>query len=400
MKRDFAWAIDPISPETFLSEYFEKKHMVVHRAQGDYYRDLLSLEDIDEVMTHRVLQAGELQLVKTGKGIEAKEFITEGDLIDPVRATRHFSEGATIVLPRLHHRLPRLAAFCRALETVFSCELQTNIYFTPDNAQGFKTHYDSHDVLVLQCHGTKTWRIYESPLELPLRSQAFDPATFERGEIIDEFTLQPGDFAYVPRGVVHDAIATDEISLHITTGLLATRWVEVLVEAISRVAHEDPAFRGALPPGFAEGSFDMSALKGTFDDLMARATAAADGPGVLGAFASRYRDLRLPVVPGHLNAHLAAEGLTPDSIVGARPDLIGRVVRAEDPEAEGAEVTVELSGAEIAFPAFVTPVLQKALTVPRFRIGDLPDDLDDAGKVVLVRRLLREGALRLISLNG
>ncbi|MCL4675526.1 MAG: hypothetical protein KJZ59_05775, partial [Pararhodobacter sp.] len=81
--------------------------------------------------------------------------------------------------------------FCRALESVLSCDLQTNIYLTPDNAQGFRTHYDSHDVIVLQTHGSKTWNIYESPLELPLRSQAFDPQGFTPGKIIDTFVTWP-----------------------------------------------------------------------------------------------------------------------------------------------------------------------------------------------------------------
>jgi hypothetical protein len=35
-----------------------------------------------------------------------------------------------------------------------------------------------------------------------------------------------------------------------------------------------------------------------------------------------------------------------------------------------------------------------ALGSPRFVVKDLPGDLDDAGKVVLVRRLVREGIVR------
>jgi ribosomal protein L16 Arg81 hydroxylase len=32
---------------------------------------------------------------------------------------------------------------------------QTNIYLSPPNAQGFGTHFDSHDVFVLQVAGSK-----------------------------------------------------------------------------------------------------------------------------------------------------------------------------------------------------------------------------------------------------
>ena len=40
------------------------------------------------------------------------------------------------------------------------------------------------------------------------------------------------------------------------------------------------------------------------------------------------------------------------------------------------------------------PAVRPALTTEQFRVRDLPGDLDDAGKLVLVRRLIREGLLQ------
>ena len=40
------------------------------------------------------------------------------------------------------------------------------------------------------------------------------------------------------------------------------------------------------------------------------------------------------------------------------------------------------------------PAVLHALTTERFRVRDLPGNLDDAGKLVLVRRLIREGLLQ------
>lgn len=158
---DFGKAIAPMTRETFFAEYFERRHFVIRREDRDYYRDLLSVTDIDAVLTQTVLTTDELNMVNKGNAVPFDDFCVPAGSIDPVRVAACFAQGATIILPVLHRRLPALLAYCRALETVFSCELQTNIYFTPDNAQGFKTHYDSHDVIVLQTHGTKTWRIHE-----------------------------------------------------------------------------------------------------------------------------------------------------------------------------------------------------------------------------------------------
>jgi ribosomal protein L16 Arg81 hydroxylase len=113
-----------------------------------------------------------------------------------------------------------LAAFCRSLEREFSVAFQTNAYLTPARAQGAKYHYDSHDVFVLQIAGSKHWTISGTPVELPLRGQDFDPSEHERGQPTLDFELEAGDFAYIPRGVVHDARSSESTSLHITVGVL------------------------------------------------------------------------------------------------------------------------------------------------------------------------------------
>ena len=49
---------------------------------------------------------------------------------------------------------------------------------------------------------------------------------------------------------------------------------------------------------------------------------------------------------------------------------------------------------EIAVLLHARPAVLHALTTERFRVRDLPGNLDDAGKLVLVRRLIREGLLQ------
>lgn len=398
-RMDFSRVIAPVSPEVFFAEYFEKRHLVVHRQDPEYYKALLSVDDIDRVLTETVLPVSDLQLVKNGAGIDEDRYSLPSGQVDPVQVAQFFAQGSTVILPQLNRRLPKLAAYCRALEVVFSCDLQTNIYFTPDNAQGFKTHYDSHDVIVLQTHGTKTWRIYESPMVLPLRSQAFDPAGFTPGAVIDTFVLGPGDMAYIPRGVVHDAIATDEVSLHITTGLLTPRWIDLLVEALVQQSLVDPAFRGAVPPGFANEGFDRSAMAAQFQALMARAAEKIDPAATFDSFAAEFRNRRLPVVPGQFLQHAAADGTGPQSRVELRPDLIWQVQTrpgADHGAEDEGEIVLSVYGLDIVFPGYVEETLRDALSRAQFRVDDLAGDLDSEGKVVLVRRLIREGVARLL----
>jgi len=395
-EQDFAWAIAPLSPATFMAEHFERRHLVIHRQDPDYYRGLLNLADIDAVMTGQVLPADELQLVTQSRPVPAEDYALASGFVDPVRATHHFHDGATIILPALHRRLPRLAAFCRALEAVFNCDLQTNIYLTPADAQGFKTHYDSHDVLVLQCHGTKTWRIYDSPLALPLRSQGFEPQGYQPGALIDTFVLQPGDMAYIPRGVAHDAIATDQVSLHVTTGLLAHRWVDLLAEILAEAARSDVAFRGALPPGYVGDAGIRAAMAGQAQALLARLAGTDGAAAMIETFAEGFRRRLQPVVPGHFSQFAAAADLAPGQAVGVRPGLVWALERWPGQDGAGDTVTLQVHETELDFPAAVEPSLRAALASARFTLGALPGGLDAKGQAVLVRRLLREGVLRLL----
>ncbi|MBO6675788.1 MAG: hypothetical protein JJ908_12000 [Rhizobiales bacterium] len=389
---DFDWSIAPVTREAFFGESFEKKHLVVHRNTPDYYRDLVSVDDIDRVVTTMGLSVPEVNVVRADATITPADFAYESGFIDAVRVNQLFADGATIIMSNLQERLPTLARFCRALENVFSSRIQTNIYLTPAHSQGFRAHYDNHDVLVLQVEGTKEWRIYDHPVELPLNTQAFNPHDVPIGEQTDSFVLEPGDMCYVPRGLTHDAVATDQTSLHITTGLMTRTWADLVTEAVIAVAHKDPAFRASLPPGHARGDFDMGAMEATFADLLKRLQDSASLPDLVSDIRSEFIGNRVPRVPGQMRQLARLAELSADSEVGAQPQLIFQLQDRTDPEGNPV-VQVSCQGAEMFLPAHTKSALETCLTNQRFKIRDLPSDLDDDGKLVLVKRLIREGLM-------
>jgi bifunctional lysine-specific demethylase and histidyl-hydroxylase MINA len=61
-------------------------------------------------------------------------------------------------------------------------------------------------------------------VELPLAGQGFDPAVHEQGAPTLEVELKAGDVGHIPRGIVHHARSGDNISLHITAGILRNTW--------------------------------------------------------------------------------------------------------------------------------------------------------------------------------
>ncbi len=385
----FDWAIAPTTPDTFFAEYFEKKPLVIKRGQPNYFSDLLSFTEMDRVISTMGLQHPEVNVTKSDGNITPADFAYETGQIDPVRVNQLFADGATVILSGLHERLPRLARYCRAMEAAMSARVQTNIYMTPPGNQGFNPHYDSHDVLVLQVQGTKEWRVYGTPIELPLQDQGFERG-MDVGEEVMRFMLEPGDTLYLPRGMAHDAVATDETSLHITTGLMFRTWADVLAEAVIAKAHREPAMRRALPPGFANHGADLDVYGDTYAEIVALLADAHVGK-MLGGFREEFLTGRVPRVEGQMAQLAMLDSLTVDGRVGGRPHLVYGLY-----DEEGEQVRLTAQGAEIVLPDFAKSAMEYCLTTPDFRVGDMGGELDDDGKLVLVKRMVREGLMQVL----
>lgn len=389
---DLSRLIHPSSTEAFFDGHFEAGVLHVPREDPGYYRSLLGMEDIDRVLTTLHLSHPDVHMVNAAKpDLDVGAYTYQSGLIDTARLYQEYAEGGTIVLNQLEGSLPSLMDLCRSMEREFSSRFQCNIYVTPGGAaQGLKTHYDTHDVFVLQIAGAKRWRIYDMPIERPFRGQDFTPDEYTPGELTMEFELRPGDMVYVPRGVMHDAISTDEDSCHITLGLLPTSWTDLLLEAVARVGLEDSELRRTLPPGFARPGFDRGPARAFFEELLARVAEKADLDGALDHFADDLISTRHPLLYGQMQQIHRLQDLTIDDRVSPRPNLLYQLTRDDE------RVTVACYGGTMSLPLHAAEPLEHALTHEDYRVGDLPGDLDDAGKIVLVRKLVREGLVEIL----
>jgi hypothetical protein len=67
-----------------------------------------------------------------------------------------------------------------------------------------------------------------------------------------------------------------------------------------------------------------------------------------------------------------------------------------DLEAGESEVALDFEGRRVTFPGHVREEVEgAALSEGPFRAADLPGNLDEEGRLVLIRRLVREGFLRI-----
>lgn len=385
------WLIHPVSKELFFESYWEKQALVVKRDQRNYFNPLLSLDEVDSVLTTLDRRYPDVTLKNASREVTADDYVIGDDRLDVAKVYQLFNEGSTITLAFLDSVLPALAVFCRNLESEFSFPLQANVYLTPPGAQGAKAHYDTHDVFVLQVCGSKKWTMYGTPLELPLAGQEFDSSVHEQGAPTLDFELEAGDMAYIPRGLVHDARSTETVSLHITAGVLRYTWTDLLLELVANASLHDPAFRKALPPGFARQGFDRSEAREMLGRLMRRASTDANFEEALDHFVDEFISSCPPLLRGQMAQMATLNGLTAESVVGARAGAIWHL------EINGDTASVDCYGRRIHFPVDASEAVQFALNHARFVVRELAGELDDAGKLVVVRRLIREGLVAILS---
>ncbi len=384
-ERSLAWLLHPVSREEFFTEYWEKRPLVIRRKQPDYFSPLISLDEIDRVLTTLDLRYPHVILKNADGNVTSADYTVNGDTLDVAKIYQLFEQGSTIVLAFLDTVVPALTSFAHNIESEFTFPCQTNVYLTPAGAKGARYHYDTHDVFVLQVTNSKQWTAYGTPVELPLKNQDFDAAVHERGAPTLEFELEAGDLAYVPRGLVHDARSGDDTSLHITLGILSYTWADLLLELAADSALQDSAFRKALPVGFARQDFERAPARETLRCLVQKLAAHTDFDAVLDRFVDEFLAARPPLLRGQMGQLAGLGELTVDSVVGARAGAVSHL------RTEGEFASIDCFGRKIRFPRHVSEAIGFALSQPRFVVREIPGDLDDAGKLTLVRRLVREG---------
>jgi ribosomal protein L16 Arg81 hydroxylase len=374
--------IEPIDVAEFASRYWEKQPLYIQRQAPAFYKGLLTLDDIDSILSASSLHESEVQVVTSGRrtrlGHETLEALYE-----------QYRQGATITVKFIHRRWAPLAQLCRSVSTDLTAMVQVNGYLTPAGAQGFATHYDTHDVFIAQVHGSKHWRLYDSPRYLPESNEFWVAPQEGPGQPARELDMRPGDLLYLPRGTLHDATSNDAASLHLTIGVHPVTCASVLRQALDEVISEDCRYREALPIGFGSDEELARESRDRLTELIAELAGSLRPGPLIDAAAREVRAHSQPTLRGHLLDIEAIDSIGLDTPVRGRDGLMWTI------KEDDGGVSLEFHGKVIRMPARIGAELRFAAATAKFAGRDLPGDLDEAGRIVLVSTLVREGFLTL-----
>ena len=228
--------LEPMPSKEFFEQYYDNKAVHIRpdaaAAATSLWPERVGLFDraqLDKILTtQKIYNEISTRFVIEDQDIDASEQETHGenaenyDDIDSdtmVRATsvvtpdivdKHLSKKATMVFKHLEMHSPELKKMTCMLANSFGARSGVNMYLTPPETTGFLTHYDGHDLFVVQTAGSKCWQVCERAEDDKLRTAGahFPGVNATRLEAVlgvtcRNLTLAKGEVLYLPRGTLH-----------------------------------------------------------------------------------------------------------------------------------------------------------------------------------------------------
>ncbi len=352
--------------------------MHLHRADPEDLVGLLSLDDADQLLTSSAIRTPSIRLAQDGAVLTESSYTRSATLagkqltglVDARKALALFDEGATIVFQGLHRYWPPLTRLIAELELELGHPCQANAYLTPPGAQGFDVHSDSHDVFVFQTAGSKQWEVHTA-------------------DGLEDVVLEPGLSMYLPTGTPHAARAQETVSLHVTIGINQLTWRGLVERSVRAVLAGVPDEH--LPAGYLDDPGVLADELGRRLDGVAASIRDLDAGTAVEDEVRRFLTGRSPRLPGGLRDVLAVRDLDDATPLRRRPGhpcvLLDRGDRLE----------VLLGDRSLDVPGRLRPALEEIRARPRLTPADLAGHLDPQSRLVLCRRLVREGLLEVVT---
>ena len=384
----FADLIAPVSSDDFFARYWENTALHVPGPEKPAIASLFALADLDHLVA-RMPATATIRLARAShEGTSSR--MTRAGASELTSLFQSFDGGHTIIVDRMHALWRPVTELCRDLFIDMGMQVQANLYVTPSRAAGFGCHWDGHDVLILQLEGSKVWSVYKRDAPLPRPNS--DGASHDGASTPDlEVTLQPGDVLYIPRGSPHQARTSAEASVHLTVGLIATTWEDLLAAGVESLVVRHPQLRKSLPPGWLR---DPQAVRRASDEPRRLMRELSDDRYVaegLDLLASQMVQSAPYVPDGHFGQLGLVDDIDPESVLTRRE---GVLLHASH---RNGQAKLAFPGSFICGPSKLFWAFEYIAASHEFRVAAIPGWYSDAERVLVARALVRTGCLRVLA---
>lgn len=248
--------VHPMSESEFMGYYLRKAfcHISGERSR---FCSLLPWTVLNQILHEHRLDYPRLRLIRDGETLPPLSYLdyltdrrgARYARVRPDGLARELANGAMLHFAAVDEAHQPISLLAETLATHLKAKITVNICAGIRDSRGFATHWDGHDVLVMQVHGRKYWRVYGITQSSPLRigvGMDSAPAHGKPTTPTWEGMIEEGDTLYLPRGCWHSAQGTDGPTLHLTVGIINPTGIDFLTWLGSELLATD-AFRMDLP---------------------------------------------------------------------------------------------------------------------------------------------------------
>jgi ribosomal protein L16 Arg81 hydroxylase len=374
----------------FFQEHWQRAPLLVEREKRGARPLLLALDDLDSLLwLARRDPRHRLSLLRAAK----PEGEADSYPLSELTLERFYSlafAGEILCIDHVERTWPAIGRLAAGLREELWSELAADVVFLPSVRASLAPRASTVDTFLCCTSGDLELQVY-SPIN---RSQlAFPQAPGWRAlardtalETCKSFRLQEGDVLYLPPLTPCDLTVAAEPGLLIQITVRPLSRLDLLRTLFELAADEHQELRAPLlgARGMVE-EVDLQVVR----ELLTGGLDASRLAQALSRLWAQFADAATLPPDGHFQTVTAVDTIDQDTVLERRPGLLPFL------ETGDASVTLRFGQVGLLAPAAAEETLAEILERRRFSARQLSGPLSATSKLVLVRRLARNGLLRL-----
>ncbi len=246
-----AWPLGELSLEAFLSEYWQKKPLLIRNA----FPSMCVPIEADELAGLACEAFVESRLI-IQDGVSDRWELTHGPFTEKTFQSlpeKHW----TLLVQAVDHWVPAAAEFLTQFHFIPSWRIDDLMISYSTDGGGVGPHYDNYDVFLVQAQGRRQWDVGGSCDAQTPRRPDTPVMILSDWKPHQQWILEPGDMLYVPPRVGHNGIAVGNDCMTCSVGFRAPSHSEILNGFANYVGdslsedmrYADPDLRSQANPG-------------------------------------------------------------------------------------------------------------------------------------------------------
>ncbi len=259
----------PIDQATFLSEYWQKKPLLIKGGLANFQNPLspeelagLSLEE--EVESRIVVQKSkdDYQLLNGPFDESTYQNLPEKDW--------------TLLVQGVNKLVPDVAELLNEFSLIPNWRIDDIMVSYATEGGNVGPHYDHYDVFLLQAQGKRQWQLTSQNCNLNNYIEGVDLRLMEKFVVEDDYVCEPGDILYIPPIWGHHGIGLTDDCMTFSIGYRSYKGLEVwdsfgdyLAETDDfKTLYQDPDWSNSEPGQISDDSWKQAQtlLKGVLDN--------------------------------------------------------------------------------------------------------------------------------------